>query len=73
MYVHIYYTIQDSTIVYLYTVMCFTIIHYTVLRMVLVRPLFILRIVRPNIIESTFRNYCAKKLVGALRQPTSFM
>ena len=38
-----------------------------------IRPLFILRIVRPRIFESEFRNHCAKKLVGALRKPTSFM
>ena len=38
-----------------------------------VRPFFILRIVRPRIFESKFRNHCAKKLVGALRKPTSFM
>ena len=37
------------------------------------RPFFILRIVRPRIFESKFRNHCAKKLVGALRKPTSFM
>ena len=33
----------------------------------------ILRIFRPRIFESKFRNHCAKKLVGALRKPTSFM
>ena len=37
------------------------------------RPLFILRIVRPRIFESKFRNHCAKKLDGALRKPTSFV
>ena len=31
-----------------------------------VRPFVILRIVRPRIFESTFRNHCAKKLDGAL-------
>ena len=36
-----------------------------------VRPFFILRIVRPRIVESTFRNHCAKKLDGAPRKPTS--
>ena len=35
--------------------------------------IFILRIVRPRIFESKFRNHCAKKLVGALRKPTSFV
>ena len=35
------------------------------------RPFVILRIVRPRIFESKFRNHCAKKLVGALRKPTS--
>ena len=34
-----------------------------------IRPFFILRIVRPIIFESKFRNHCAKKLVGALRKP----
>ena len=38
-----------------------------------IRSFFILRIVRPRIFESKFRNHCAKKLVGALRKPTSFM
>ena len=37
------------------------------------QPFFILRIVRPRIFESKFRNHCAKKLIGALRKPTSFM
>ena len=37
------------------------------------RPFFILRIVRPRIFESTFRNRCAKELDGALRKPTSFV
>ena len=37
------------------------------------RPFLILRIVRPRIFESKFRNHCAKKLVGALRKPASFM
>ena len=31
--------------------------------------IFILRIVRPRISESKFQNHCAKKLVGALRNP----
>ena len=35
------------------------------------RPFFILRIVGPRILESKVRNHCAKKLVGALRKPTS--
>ena len=39
----------------------------------MLRPFFILIIVRPRIFESKFRNHCAKKLVGALRKPTSFM
>ena len=33
-----------------------------------VRSIFILRIVRPRIFESTFRNHCAKNLDGALRR-----
>ena len=33
----------------------------------------ILRIVSPRIFESKFRNHCAKKLVDALRKPTSLM
>ena len=37
-----------------------------------IRPFFILIIVRPRIFESKLRNHCAKKLVGALRKPTSF-
>ena len=37
------------------------------------RPCFILIIIRPRIFESKFRNHCAKKLVGALRKPTSLM
>ena len=36
-----------------------------------VRPFFILRMSRPRIFESKFRNQCAKKLDGALRKPTS--
>ena len=39
----------------------------------IVRPFFILIIVRPRIFESKLRNHCAKKLVGALGKPTSFM
>ena len=35
-----------------------------------VRPIFILRILRPRIFESKFRNHRAKKLVGALRKST---
>ena len=38
-----------------------------------IRPFFILRIVRPIIFESELWNHCAKKLVGALTKPTSFM
>ena len=38
-----------------------------------IRPFVILRIVRPRIFESKFRNHCAKKLDGALRKPTSFV
>ena len=38
-----------------------------------IRPFFILRIIRPRIFESKFRNHRAKKLVGALRKPTSFV
>ena len=37
------------------------------------RPFFTLRTVGPRIFESTFRNHCAKKLVGALRKSTSFV
>ena len=44
-----------------------------VLLSLFVRPIVTLRIVRPTIFESTFRNHRAKKLVGALRKPTSFM
>ena len=40
---------------------------------ILVLPNFTLRIVRPRIFESKFRNHCAKKLDGALRKPTSFV
>ena len=39
----------------------------------LVRPFVILRILRPRIFESNFRDHCAKKLDGALRKPTSFV
>ena len=35
-----------------------------------IRPLFILRIVRPRIFESKFRSHSAKKLDGALRKST---
>ena len=38
-----------------------------------VRPFFILRIVRPRIVESKLWNHCAKKLDGALRKSTSFV
>ena len=38
-----------------------------------IRLIFKLRIVRPRIFESKFRNHCAKKLDGALRKPTSFL
>ena len=34
-----------------------------------VRSMFTLRIVRPIIVESTFRKHCAKELDGALRKP----
>ena len=37
------------------------------------RPIFILRILRPRIFESKFRNHCAKKSVGALRKSTYFV
>ena len=37
------------------------------------RPIFILRIVRPRIFESEFRNYCAKQLDGALRKSIAFV
>ena len=40
---------------------------------IVVRPFFILRIVRPRIFESKFRNHCAKKLDGALRKSLSFV
>ena len=39
----------------------------------IIRPFFTLRIVGPRIFESTFRNYCARKLDGALRKSTSFV
>ena len=38
-----------------------------------IRPFVILRIVRPRIFESKFRNHCAKTLDGALRKSTSFV
>ena len=38
-----------------------------------IRPIFILRILRPRIFESKFRNHCTKKLDGALRKSTSFV
>ena len=38
-----------------------------------IRPIFILRILRPRIFESKFRDHCTKNLDGALRQPTSFV
>ena len=38
-----------------------------------IRSMFTLRIVGPRIFESTFRNYCSKKLDGALRKSTSFV
>ena len=41
--------------------------------LVRIRPFFILRIVRPRIFESKFRDHCAKKLDGALRKSTSFV
>ena len=48
-------------------------IYYIIFLTYHVRPFFILRIVRPRIFESKFRNYCAKKLDGALRNlPPSF-
>ena len=37
------------------------------------RPIVILRISRPRIFESKFRDHCAKKLDGALRKSTSFV
>ena len=37
------------------------------------RPIVILIILRPRIVESKFRNHCAKELDGALRKPTSFV
>ena len=44
-----------------------------VMIMIAIHSIFTLIIVRPRIVESTFRNYCAKKLDGALRKPTSFV
>ena len=38
-----------------------------------VRSIVTLRIVGPRMFESTFRNYCAKKLDGAQRKPNSFV
>ena len=38
-----------------------------------VRSIFTLGIVGPRIFELTFRNYCANKFDGALRQSTSFV
>ena len=38
-----------------------------------IRPIFILRILRPIIVESEFRDHCAKKLDGALSKSTSFV
>ena len=35
-----------------------------------VRQFFILRILKPRIFESKFRDHCAKKLDGALRKST---
>ena len=39
----------------------------------IIRPIFILRLVGPRIVESRFRNHSAKKLDGALRKSTSFV
>ena len=52
---------------------CFVGLEMLPLAKVQLRPFFILRIVRPRIFESKFRNHCAKKLVGALRKPISFV
>ena len=62
-YTILYHTMPYHTIPY----------HTILIRLALVRPFFMLRIVGPRTFESTFRNHCAKKLVGALRKPTSFM
>ena len=40
---------------------------------IVLRPFFILRVVRPRIFESKLRSHCAKKLDGALRKSTSFV
>ena len=46
---------------------------YTRYRYIDIRSICTLRIVGPRIFESTFRNYCTKKLDGALRKSTSFV
>ena len=61
--VYVCYVMLYSDIISLYHI----IVYY------IIRPFVILRIVRPIIFESKFRNHCAKKLVGALRKSTSFV
>ena len=57
-----------------YIILLFLYSYYYIIIYVLLflRPFFILRILRPRIFESKFRDYCAKKLDGALRKSTSF-
>ena len=64
-YVYIYIYIYIHKYIYIYV--------YTEERALSLRSIFTLRIVRPRIFESTFRDYCAKKLDGAPRKSTSFV
>ena len=48
-------------------------IGYLLFLIVILRPFFILIIIRPRIFESKFRNYCAKIFDGALRKSTFFV
>ena len=59
--------------VWVLTIHMYMYIYIYVYISIYIRPLFMLRIVRPRIFESKFRNHCAKKLVCALRKPTSFI
>ena len=78
-YIYIYiYICVIYIYIYIYIYICYNYIaDYTasacVTRVIYDTPIFVLRIVRPRIFESTFRNHCAKKLVGALRKSTSFV
>ena len=83
MYVCIYIYIYLSFYIYIYIyTYIYTYIYIdtwprpslaTSVQAALLRPFFILIIVRPRIFESKFRDHCAKKLDGALRKPTSFV